>query len=42
MSNYKLINIDKLQDLINELKEDYNEDNRLKYVLEDLESLINE
>lgn len=40
MANYKLINVDNLQDLINELKEMNN--NELRYIIEDLESLIKE
>lgn len=40
MANYKLIDIDKLNDLINEIKDYYNHDNSLKYVLEDLQELI--
>lgn len=39
MSNYKLINIDSLKDLIEELKDLNNEE--LKYIIEDLESLLN-
>lgn len=40
MAKYKLIDVEKLQDLINEIKEYYNTDECLKYVLEDLESLL--
>lgn len=38
MSNYKLIDVDALQDLINELKDLNNQD--LKYIIEDLQALI--
>lgn len=38
MSNYKLIDVDALQDLINELKDLNNQD--LKYIIEDLQVLI--
>lgn len=38
MANYKLVNIDSLNDLINELKELNN--NELKYIIEDLEGLL--
>lgn len=38
MSNYKLIDVDALQDLIEELKDLNNEE--LKYIIEDLEALI--
>lgn len=41
MANYKLIDIEKLEDLINELQEYYNSDNSLKYILEDLKDLVN-
>lgn len=40
MANYKLIDIDKLNDLINEIQDYYNHDECLKYVLEDLKSLM--
>lgn len=42
MAKYKLVDVEKLQDLINEIKEYYNTDECLKYVLEDLEDLIKE
>lgn len=38
MSNYKLIDVDALKDLIEELKDLNNQD--LKYIIEDLEALI--
>lgn len=41
MANYKLIDVDMLNDLINELEEYYNSDNSLKYILEDLKDLVN-
>lgn len=42
MAKYKLVDIEKLEDLINEIQEYYNSDNALKYVLEDLKELIKE
>lgn len=42
MAKYKLIDIEKLEDLINEIQEYYNNDDSLKYVLEDLKDLIKE
>lgn len=42
MAKYKLIDIEKLEDLINEIQDYYNHDNALKYVLEDLKDLIKE
>lgn len=41
MANYKLVDMDKLNDLINELEEYYNSDNQLKYIIEDLRDLVN-
>lgn len=39
MSNYKLIDVDALKDLIEELKDnDY--ENKFKYIIEDLQALI--
>lgn len=39
MNKYQMIDVEQLQDLINELKDnDY--ENKLKYIIEDLQSLI--
>lgn len=42
MANYKLVDIERLQELINEIQDYYNENDQLKYVLEDLKELINQ
>lgn len=42
MAKYKLIDVERLEELINEIQEYYNENNQLKYVLEDIKELINQ
>lgn len=42
MAKYKLVDIEKLLDLVNEMKEYYNSDNSLTYIIEDIEDLIKE
>lgn len=42
MAKYKLIDVERLEELINEIQEYYNNNNQLNYVLEDLKDLIKE
>lgn len=42
MAKYKLIDVERLEELINEIQEYYNDNNQLNYVLEDLKDLIKE